>query len=288
MLIHNVSLVCEHTIEILSKKTQICRLLYKSTLFLVFGLILWKWMNGVESTDSNQECKIGFKKLTNGVSQCLAYTCTRKHGNRRSAEGLRSFKSSNGTNLITLLILAGDMEMNPSPRFQCRLCKKYCKASDKVIECEDCEKRFHASYAKLGDNELLKLEAGNGSWYCTNYKADCGLCSGAVLKDHKAVQCDNCEIWVHNGCSFITESQYETLQNTNCTWICPKCEIFYLFQFLFFDDQLNLENQNTVMILSFRTYRSWQTVQTQIRLLLEEQSGQGLHCLQFPLHLLDS
>ena len=35
----------------------------------------------------------------------------------------------------------------------------------------------------------------------------------------------------------------------------------------------------TVMILSFRTYRSGQTVQIQIRLLLEEQSDQGLHCL---------
>ena len=45
---------------------------------------------------------------------------------------------------------------------------------------------------------------------------------------------------------------------------------------------------NTVMILSFRTDRSGQTVQTQIRLLLEEQSDQGLHCLQFPLHLLDA
>ena len=42
----------------------------------------------------------------------------------------------------------------------------------------------------------------------------------------------------------------------------------------------------TVMIVSFRTDRSGQTVQTQIRLLLEEQSDQGLHCLQFPLHLL--
>ena len=40
-----------------------------------------------------------------------------------------------------------------------------------------------------------------------------------------------------------------------------------------------------VMILSFRSDRSWQTVQTQIRLLLEEQSDQGLHCLLFPLHL---
>ena len=31
-----------------------------------------------------------------------------------------------------------------------------------------------------------------------------------------------------------------------------------------------------------------QTVQTKIRLLLEEQSDQGLHCLPFRLHRLDS
>ena len=41
----------------------------------------------------------------------------------------------------------------------------------------------------------------------------------------------------------------------------------------------------TVMILDFGTYRPKQTVQTQIRLLLEEQSDQGLHCLVFDLHL---
>ena len=44
----------------------------------------------------------------------------------------------------------------------------------------------------------------------------------------------------------------------------------------------------TVMILSFRTDRPGQTVQTQIRLLLEEQSDQGLRCLPFRLHRLDS
>ena len=47
--------------------------------------------------------------------------------------------------------------------------------------------------------------------------------------------------------------------------------------------------EGTVVFLSFRTDRSGQTVQTQIRLLLEEdQSDQGLHCLQFPQHLLDA
>ena len=43
----------------------------------------------------------------------------------------------------------------------------------------------------------------------------------------------------------------------------------------------------TVKIQSFQTDRSGQTVQTQIRLLLEEQSDQGLHCLLFHLHLFD-
>ena len=43
----------------------------------------------------------------------------------------------------------------------------------------------------------------------------------------------------------------------------------------------------TVMTLCFQTDRSGQTVQTQIRLLQEEQSNQGLHCLLFHLHHFD-
>ena len=42
-----------------------------------------------------------------------------------------------------------------------------------------------------------------------------------------------------------------------------------------------------LITLSFRTDGSGQTVQTQIRLLLEEQSDQGLHCLLFHLHHLE-
>ena len=40
----------------------------------------------------------------------------------------------------------------------------------------------------------------------------------------------------------------------------------------------------TVLVLSFQTDMPGQTVQTQIRLLLEEQSDKGLHCLLFRLH----
>ena len=45
--------------------------------------------------------------------------------------------------------------------------------------------------------------------------------------------------------------------------------------------------ENTVMTQSFRTDRFGNTVQTQIRLCLEEQSDQILHCLLFHLHHFD-
>ena len=90
------------------------------------------------------------------------------------------------------------------------------------LNVRNAQKRFHASCSNLGDIELVRIESGDGTWYCTNCKADCGFCSGAVLKGHEAVRCDSCDLWIHNECSFIAETQYETVNNTNCTWICPK------------------------------------------------------------------
>ena len=40
------------------------RLLYKLVLLLGFGLILWKWINGVDSLGSNQECRIAMATAT--------------------------------------------------------------------------------------------------------------------------------------------------------------------------------------------------------------------------------
>ena len=125
----------------------------------------------------------------------------------------------------------------------------YAKSTVRLLECKECEKRFHASYSNLSDNELLRIESGDGAWYCTNCKGDCGLCSGAVLKDHKAVRCDSCDMWIHNECSFIAETQYEIVNNTNCTWICPKCE-FFNFSDSFFGEQVNLETENRFVPLT--------------------------------------
>ena len=93
--------------------------------------------------------------------------------------------------------------------------------STKSLECKECEKHFHASCSKLGHDELLRIGSGDGAWYCSNCKADCGLCTCTVLNGHKAVQCDRCDMWIHNECSFIAETQDETVKNKNCSRICP-------------------------------------------------------------------
>ena len=208
---------------------------------VVIGFILWKYANGSDSLDPNLDCKVGCKVFADGSSHCFA--SVRKLGNHRSSERLRCFKSSKATNLAILIILAGDIETNPGPRSKCGLCKKICKVSDKVIDCVDCEKRYHAKCSDLSVDELIMIKNGSNDWYCTNCKADCGLCSRAVLNGHKAVQCDGCELWIHNECSFISEEDYENVLTTRCTWICPKCD-FFNFSDSFFDDQLNLMTQN--------------------------------------------
>ena len=74
----------------------------------------------------------------------------------------------------------------------------------------------------------------------------------------------------------------------NEKWTCPmnKDGMAHKEKRINYCEKKNVKT--TVMILSFQTDMSGQTVQTQIRLLLEEQSDQGLHCLPFCLHHLDS
>ena len=103
-------------------------------------------MKSVCCTETANQYEVPYS-CGNGLTQYLA--SVRKLGNRRRSEGLRIFSPSYGTNLAVLLMLAGDIEMNSGPRFQCRLYKKYCQTLDKMVECEDCKNRFHATCSKL-------------------------------------------------------------------------------------------------------------------------------------------
>ena len=103
------------------------------SVMLVLGFVVWKYSCGLKLTSWNSErCNI----CGSGLTQYLANA--RKLGNRKSSEGISCFRPSHGINLAIILILSGDKEVNPGPRFQCGVCKNYCKASDRIVECEDC------------------------------------------------------------------------------------------------------------------------------------------------------
>ena len=52
----------------------------------------------------------------------------------------------------------------------------------------------------------------------------CGVCNRPVTNKYPAIQCDNCNTWIHNTCSGITNSRYDTyIASPNLTFICPQC-----------------------------------------------------------------
>ena len=61
------------------------------------------------------------------------------------------------------------------------------------------------------------------------------VCQTTQLYGHKAVQCDGCEMWIHNKCSLITDSESYSVENTKCTLICPKRDFFNFSESLFAD-----------------------------------------------------
>ena len=53
--------------------------------------------------------------------------------------------------------------MNQVPGFNVSYAKSAVRHRiDSFLEYEECEKRFHASCSNLGDNELLRIESGDG------------------------------------------------------------------------------------------------------------------------------
>ena len=95
------------------------------------------------------------------------------------------------------------------------------------------KKRFHISCSKIDGTQLFEPESGVGTWYCTDCRTGCDLCSGALLNGIKTVYCDRCETWIYTERSFISEAEYGTLVKSNCSWICIKCEILNFSDSLF-------------------------------------------------------
>ena len=85
---------------------------------LVLDFVAWKYSCGLGLTSWNSE-----RCTSCGSGLTLYLANARKLGNRKSSEGISFFRPSYGTNLAIMLILAGDIEVNPGPRVQCGVCK---------------------------------------------------------------------------------------------------------------------------------------------------------------------
>mgnify|MGYP001800302001 FL=1 len=52
----------------------------------------------------------------------------------------------------------------------------------------------------------------------------CGICSKVVKKNHKAVQCDTCNLWIHIKCNRIDKFTHESLKDEpEHAWYCISC-----------------------------------------------------------------
>ena len=51
----------------------------------------------------------------------------------------------------------------------------------------------------------------------------CGICSRSVGENHRAIQCDVCNFWIHIRCNNVSPSSYEELIQDEDPWICIKC-----------------------------------------------------------------
>ena len=56
-------------------------------------------------------------------------------------------------------------------------------------------------------------------------------------------------MWTHTECSFISDAEYGTLENSICSWICPKYKVLH-FSDSFFSELIEVENQNRFEPLS--------------------------------------
>ena len=54
-------------------------------------------------------------------------------------------------------------------------------------------------------------------------KYPCLVCSRAVTKNRKAVQCDCFDRWVHIACNYLNVYTYRKLQKDKSLWYCICC-----------------------------------------------------------------
>ncbi|XP_060577446.1 uncharacterized protein LOC132734674 [Ruditapes philippinarum] len=70
---------------------------------------------------------------------------------------------------------------------------------------------------------LLIILAGDIATNPGPTKFPCGVCTKPVAKNHRALQCESCEFWIHIKCGNVTPAEYILLGNLDDPWLCKTC-----------------------------------------------------------------
>lgn len=89
----------------------------------------------------------------------------------RSAIWMKITSSSqdiSGLNILSLLILCGDISSNPGPnwKYPCGVCLKPVKINQKGLLCDSCESWYHARCCSISDDLYNDLANSSCSWIC--------------------------------------------------------------------------------------------------------------------------
>ena len=99
-------------------------------------------------------------------------------------------------------------------------------------------------------------------------KFPCSICPKNVSKNHNAVCCDICNLWVHIKCNNVTKYCYRKLQNDREPWYCKKC-IKNTVPF----SQLSDNQINNLMLGSLMTSRKQIIQENQVIFYNDKQSS---------------
>ena len=60
-------------------------------------------------------------------------------------------------------------------------------------------------------------------------KYPCGVCGKSVAKNHRAIQCDLCDYWIHIKCNKFDKKDYDYFQKNEIeTFHCLNCKSKYI------------------------------------------------------------
>ena len=66
-----------------------------------------------------------------------------------------------------LVVLAGDVSLNPGPETDpCALCTKGCRKNQRAVQCDECDRWFHAKCINMNHREYLDISDLAAHWSC--------------------------------------------------------------------------------------------------------------------------